>query len=75
MLSARLTDLDELAQATRDPVSRAYVQEAIDAYRAGAYRTTIVAVWIAVIVDIIDKLRELALSGDANAPGARSSDR
>ena len=33
-------------------------------YRSGAYRSAIVATWIAVCYDVIDKLRELALSGD-----------
>jgi hypothetical protein len=36
-------------------------------YRSGAYRSAIVATWIAVCYDIIDKLRELALSGDSAA--------
>ncbi len=41
--------------------------EAVACYRSGAYRSTIVATWIAVCYDVIDKLRELALSGDAAA--------
>ena len=36
-------------------------------YRAGAYRSAIVNSWIAVVFDLIDKIRELALTGDTIA--------
>lgn len=36
-------------------------------YRAGAYRSAIVNTWIAVVFDLIDKVRELALAGDLEA--------
>jgi hypothetical protein len=59
-----LADLDELVLLCRDDKARLYIVEAVACYRAGAYRSAIVATWIAVCYDIIDKLRELALSGD-----------
>ncbi|MCP4527661.1 MAG: hypothetical protein GY833_17345 [Aestuariibacter sp.] len=63
----RLNDLDELALTVRDPKAKLYITEAIDAYRGGAYRAAIVSVWIAVTFDIISKIRELMLQGDAMA--------
>jgi len=36
-------------------------------YRASAYRASIVSTWIAVVFDLIDKIRELSVSGDATA--------
>ena len=47
---------------------------------AGAFRSSIVATWIAVVYDFLDKLRELEMNGDAAAKaklqefeGARAS--
>jgi hypothetical protein len=62
-----LADLDELVLLCRDERARLYIVEAVGCYRAGAYRSAIVAAWIAVCYDIIDKLRELALAGDKEA--------
>jgi hypothetical protein len=62
-----LADLDELVILCRDDKARLYIVEAVACYRSGAYRSAIVATWIAVCYDIIDKLRELALSGDKAA--------
>ena len=59
-----LTDLDELMLTVHDPESRTYLREALICYRGGAYRAAIVAVWIAVVYDIISKLRVLASQGD-----------
>lgn len=67
MTSVGLSDLDELILACRTERARAYIQEALIAYRGGAYRAAIVAAWIAVVFDLVDKLRELALAGDAQA--------
>jgi len=67
MKEVRLTDLDELALKVRDRIARSYVLEAIDAYRGGAYRSSIVSTWIAVTFDIISKIRELANQGDRMA--------
>ena len=59
-----LIDLSELGQMTRNQSSKQYLDEAIAAYRAGAYRASIISTWIAVCVDIIEKIRELSLGGD-----------
>lgn len=47
--------------------AKIYVWEAVACYRAGAFRAAIVGTWIAVCFDIIEKIRELALSGDKEA--------
>jgi hypothetical protein len=67
MNNLRLTDLDELILTVRDKTSLSYISEAVDAYRAGAYRSAIVSTWIAVSYDIIAKIRELTTQGDQNA--------
>ena len=65
--SRQLHDLDELSQRVLNRVTRQYVEEAILSYRAGAHRAAIGAVWVAVCADIIEKIRELASLGDAEA--------
>lgn len=62
-----LSDLDELALTVRDPTSRTYVLEAIADYRAGSYRSAIVATWTAICCDIVAKFRELQTQEDAAA--------
>lgn len=66
MLST-FADLDELVLTCRDHRAKNYITEAVASYRVGAYRAAIVATWIAICFDIIEKIRELALAGDANA--------
>lgn len=67
MSELTLTDLDELVLTVRDRNSRAYISEALNTYRTRAYRSAIMATWVAVAYDIISKLRELALQGDKAA--------
>src|SRR5262245_4310446 len=67
MFESNLVDLDELVLMVRDLNSRAYIGEAINTYRGRAYRSALLATWIAVAYDIISKIRELELQGDANA--------
>ncbi len=62
-----LEDLDELTLRCRDEKAKKYIAEAVSSYRAGAFRSAIVATWIAVCFDVIEKLRELALAGDKQA--------
>jgi hypothetical protein len=69
MISEGFVDLDELVVLCRDDNTRSNIQEAVRCYKAGAYRQTIVATWIAVVYDIIHKIQELELTGDANAKG------
>jgi hypothetical protein len=63
----RLADLDELTLRCRTDLSKSYLAESVAAYRAGAYRASIVAAWVAVVFDFIDKIRELSLTGSAVA--------
>ena len=62
-----LSDLDELLQLVRSSYVRDYVKEAITAYRAGAYRASVTTTWVAVCVDVIEKIRELAIQDDGAA--------
>lgn len=62
-----LADIEALAIRCRSEQSKSYVAEAIRCYRASAYRAAIVSTWIAVVFDLIDKIRELAVSGNGIA--------
>jgi len=66
-MASPLADLDELILKCRDEKARKYIKEAVSCYKAGAFRSAIVSTWIAVAFDIIDKLKELALTGDKEA--------
>jgi hypothetical protein len=66
-MASPLEDLDELILRCRDDRAKVYIAEAVASYRAGAFRSAIVAAWIAVCFDVIEKLRELALAGDSEA--------
>jgi hypothetical protein len=67
--TAGLSDLDELGLRVRDADSKGLFLESVQAYRAGAYRSAVTSAWIAVVYDIISKIRELSLGGDRNASG------
>ena len=67
MFESNLVDLDELVLMVRDRNSRAYIGEAITTYRVRAYRSALLATWVAVAYDIISKIRELDVQGDATA--------
>ncbi|WP_262136069.1 hypothetical protein [Pseudomonas sp. Marseille-Q5117] len=62
-----LADLDELILTCSDPRSRAYIYESVQCYKAGAYRASVVSCWIAVAFDLVDKIKELAATGDKSA--------
>ncbi|MFM5171065.1 hypothetical protein ACEUBH_07355 [Aeromonas veronii] len=66
-MASPLEDLDELTLRCKDGKARQHIAEAVASYRAGAFRATIVATWIAVCFDVIEKIRELALAGDKDA--------
>ena len=59
--------LEDLKIKVRSPRSRRYIDEAVAAYGAAAYRSAIIATWIAVAADLIDKISVLA---DAGEPAA-----
>jgi hypothetical protein len=67
MLPTALSDIDELVLSCRSDAARSYLSEAAACYKAGAYRSTIIATWIAVLFDFIHKLRELEMTGDKAA--------
>ena len=56
--------LEDVRSMVRSTKSRKYIDEAIDAYGAGAYRAAILALWIAVVSDLIDKISILAEAGE-----------
>lgn len=62
-----LGDLDEMVLRCRDTKAREYLAEAVASYKAGAYRSTIIATWVAVNFDLIGKLRSLSLAGSSEA--------
>lgn len=62
-----LSDLEEVVARCRDESSRAYIAEALAAYRVGAYRSCIVSVWVGIVYDVLAKFRELSEEGDTNA--------
>lgn len=66
-MASPLADLDELILECRDQKAKSYIQEAVSSYKVGAFRSAIVSTWIAVAFDIIEKIRELALTGDKEA--------
>lgn len=59
--------LEDLRARVRSVDSRRYVDEAITAYSAGALRSAIIALWIAVVADLIEKTRTLS---DGEVPAA-----
>jgi hypothetical protein len=59
--------LEDLVNSVRDPRSRRHLEEAVRAYNAGALRAAIISTWVAVALDLTDKIRELAETGDGAA--------
>lgn len=66
-MAGYLEDLDELVLKCRNKNAREYIRESVASYRAEAYRSAVVACWVAVCYDLIEKLRELSLAGDKQA--------
>ncbi|MEO3775462.1 hypothetical protein ABGB16_01145 [Micromonospora sp. B11E3] len=59
--------LEDLQAAVRDAGSKRYLTEAVRAYQAGAFRPAIVATWVAVALDLVNKIREIAGTGEGEA--------
>lgn len=57
---SQLADLEALLLNILDENIRAYAREAVASYSAGAYRSAIVSIWIAVVYDLYKKFRELS---------------
>ena len=66
-MASPLSDLDELVLKCRDEKAKSYIKESVSCYKSGAFRSAIVSTWIAVSFDIIDKLKNLSLTGDKEA--------
>lgn len=60
-------DLEDLIERCNSKRAKTHLREAVDCYKVGAYRASIINTWISVVYDIIDKLRDLGLSGSAEA--------
>ena len=43
------------------------IEESIKCYRTGAYRASIVSSWLAVVHDLLSKIRELVVGGNGDA--------
>ena len=56
---SQLADLESLLLNIPDKNIRAYAGEAIASYSAGAYRSAIISIWIAVVYDLYQKFRNL----------------
>src|SRR3972149_2280590 len=67
MATQSFLDLDELILLCRNENAKNTIHDAVQCYKAGSFRQAIVATWIALVYDIIHKLQELELTGDANA--------
>lgn len=66
-MTESLADIEALSLRCRSEQSRGYISESLLCYKSGAYRATIVTAWIALVFDLIDKIRELSIAGDAEA--------
>ena len=60
-------DLEELVAQCRGSSAQAYIREAVGCYQASAYRSAVVATWNAVLFDLVDKIKEMAASGEVAA--------
>ena len=62
-----MRSLEELYLNCRNKSSQDHIEEEINCYKTGAYRSCIIATWIALVYDFIEKINELALTGDKEA--------
>lgn len=62
-----MRDLSLISQSVIDPAVRPLVEEAIRAFNGGAHRSATVSAWIAVAVDLTNKVRSLAEAEDSIA--------
>ncbi|MCY4215798.1 MAG: hypothetical protein OXC92_02295 [Flavobacteriaceae bacterium] len=53
------SDISQLTLKVDNKYSRELINEAISAYRGGAFRSAIVSTWITIVFDFISKFREL----------------
>lgn len=66
-MDSSFVDLDILLTQIRNARSRTYFLEAVRSYKAGALRSSLTAIWVALVYDLITKYRELSASDDPAA--------
>ncbi|MFW0107769.1 hypothetical protein ACN08Z_01400 [Rothia sp. P7181] len=54
-----MKDLESIIYGTHNEETRKLVREVVECYQVGAYRASLVSLWVAVILDIKNKLNEL----------------
>ena len=59
--------MEELVLKCSDNNSKVFIEEAIKAYKAGAYRACINNTWLALVMNITFKIEQLALLNDSEA--------
>lgn len=62
-----MRSLEDLVGSVYDSESREHLREATRAYDAGAFKASIVSLWVAVAVDLMAKVRHLADQGEPAA--------
>lgn len=62
-----LSDLEQIQHDVVDVRSRALIAEVVRCYEGGAYRASLVSLWVAVVADLTGKIRYLSESGDGEA--------
>lgn len=62
-----LKDLELLRHEVLNDESRELIAEVIKCYEAGAYRASLVSLWVTVVADLTAKIRYLAESGDGES--------
>jgi len=62
-----MRDLSLIAQSVTDATVKSLVDEAIRAFNGGAHRSATVSLWVAVAVDLTNKVRAIAEGGDGLA--------
>lgn len=62
-----MRDISLLTQSVQDRSVRPLVDESINALNGGACRAAVVSLWVAVSVDLMNKVRTLAEGGDGTA--------
>lgn len=67
MVNEQRIDIDELVNRCRNEQAKQHIAEAVACYKVGAFRSCIVATWLAIVFDYIHKLRELDDLGDLKA--------
>lgn len=62
-----MIDINELPLKCKDLNSKLFIEEAVNSYKAGAYRSCINNTWLAIVMNITYKIEQLALMSDPEA--------